>query len=285
MCIFLHTLSVFRRNAFVNPCVATLRHVGWQVRKIFNRFPAAIRLERFTVVVKDRSVANGCGGLVNAMGYYDPNNMYLVEELAACGLCATLFDVGANIGIYSLIGASAGHARVVAFEPHPATFAMLEENVLFNGLEQQIDRFRLALSNTTGRISFSDQPGSPINRIVDDATTASPTLTVDVTTGDAFCAQHGVRPDVIKIDVEGHEQQVLEGFAETLDHVGLVIVESEQLDRIRAVLCGRHGLRGPLKVDYRGRRFLTTFPSCEDHVFVSPAFLDRLRDRSFAVAD
>ena len=103
MCNFFNTVSAFYQNPFVNPHLSILRHVGWQIRKLTNRFPCEIKFDGFKIIVRNKVIANGCGGLLNAMGYYDPNNMYFIEELCRTRICNAFFDIGANIGVYSLI--------------------------------------------------------------------------------------------------------------------------------------------------------------------------------------
>ena len=153
---FFQTVSAFHKNTYVNPYGATLRHVGWQFRKLFNCFPCDLKFRGFVVRVADRSIANGCGALLNAMGYYDPNNMLFIEEIFKQGRCQTFFDVGANIGVYSLIAAAQSRAsRVFAFEPHPYTFSLLEDNVRLNRLQNQISGYQRALSDQDGTALFS----------------------------------------------------------------------------------------------------------------------------------
>lgn len=57
----------------------------------------------------------------------------------------TLWDVGNNIGIYSIYAAVARACRVVAFEPSPVNFALLERNIVLNGLSEKIVAFPVAL--------------------------------------------------------------------------------------------------------------------------------------------
>ncbi|HAH65825.1 MAG TPA: hypothetical protein DCL72_10210 [Rhizobiales bacterium] len=57
----------------------------------------------------------------------------------------TLWDVGANIGIYSIYAAVSRGCRVVAFEPSPVNFALLERNIVLNDLSEKIVAFPVAL--------------------------------------------------------------------------------------------------------------------------------------------
>jgi len=64
------------------------------------------------------------------------------------------YDIGANVGIYScLVGNQINSGGVVAFEPTPEAFSMLEQNVQHNGIDAEL--FNIALSNITGTTKMS----------------------------------------------------------------------------------------------------------------------------------
>lgn len=268
---FFRTLSVFYQNPFVNPYIASLRHIGWALRKILNLFPCKVQLGDRILQIPNRSIANGSGALVNAMGYYDPNNMFFIEEIFRKGIYNAFFDIGANIGIYSLIAAGrAENSKVYAFEPHPYSFALLRENVRINGQRDNIMCYQIALHDTNGKVLFRDVAGDPENRVLDRSERTSRTLDVMATRGDDFCRQNGLLPQVLKIDVEGHENRVLAGFSSILASVQLIFIECWEIERTINLLCESAGFLGPFKIDYRGRRFVRENMNYEDWVFVSP---------------
>jgi FkbM family methyltransferase len=134
------------------------------------------------------------------------------------------YDVGANIGIFSLLAAHrAGHdGRVVAFEPHAATIATLLENVALNGLGERVDVLSCALHRTSGHLPFlyrSLVAGSGLSQIGatrdpfgQDAEPVARELKA-VASADDLIASGAIRPaDVIKIDVDGREADVLAGM-------------------------------------------------------------------------
>src|SRR6185437_127183 len=66
-----------------------------------------------------------------------------------------LYDVGANVGAYSLIGAALGRAsRIVAIEPGYATYAALCDNVRLNGLEETVIPLPLLLGDETRLVTL-----------------------------------------------------------------------------------------------------------------------------------
>jgi len=124
----------------------------------------------------------------------------------------TVWDVGANIGIYAvLLAAAAPEGRVEAFEPVPDSFRRLEQNVAANAMDNVTTHF-VALSDTTGTARMAvhaDAHGcDQIGEVDDDAEA----IDVPTLTGDEFLASTGgADPDVVKVDIEGHEPQFLDG--------------------------------------------------------------------------
>lgn len=124
-------------------------------------------------------------------------------------------EVGASIGLYALAFAgrvgAAGH--VTAFEPDPDSTSALEANIAVNGWQDRVTVIRAAVGQCSGQVRFASARGQE-SRIemrpeVCDGVIAVPMVTLDE-------ALAGQRIDVIKIDVEGFEQQVLEGARKIL---------------------------------------------------------------------
>jgi len=126
-----------------------------------------------------------------------------------------VLNVGANIGIYALcLGRWTGSSgRVFAFEPNSAARRVLERHVRLNRMADAVEVLGLAVSDRTGNAPFFavgiegysrlDRPNPGVTRV--------DVISVAVTTLDAFCAERGLRPDSIVLDVEGHETAVLRG--------------------------------------------------------------------------
>jgi hypothetical protein len=76
--------------------------------------------------------------------------------------------------------------------------------VLQTACGARTQRAKLHLANVSGNIGDST--------LLADASTTGPTSEVDVIRLDGHCRGHELRPDLVKIDVEGFEQQVLEGM-------------------------------------------------------------------------
>jgi FkbM family methyltransferase len=123
----------------------------------------------------------------------------------------TAFDVGANRGeISRLLSARCRH--VIAFEPNPDLAAALADEAIRNLKVEQ-----LAVSDCVGSAVFHIDIRPGLGALASSLMTLTGMegqtrpIEVKTTTLDSYCAEHGVRPDFIKIDVEGYEPQVFEG--------------------------------------------------------------------------
>ena len=133
-----------------------------------------------------------------------------------------IFDVGANTGIYSLIAKSLKpEAEVYAFEPVERVFEKLEFNNHLNNFD--IKCFDKALSNADGDAVIYDMPTEHIysvtvNKNIHAADAEVIPTKIEIVRLDTFIEQNKVKKiDLLKIDVETHEAEVLEGMGKYLD--------------------------------------------------------------------
>jgi FkbM family methyltransferase len=131
-------------------------------------------------------------------------------------------DVGANIGSYTILAASVCRARAIAFEPDPDTARVLRRNIAINHLSGLADVREAALGGVHGQIAFTVGLG-PMNRVAgpgDQSAQVVPITRLD----DIPDAE---TPTLIKMDVEGFEEQVLSGACRVLGSPSLLAVQSE----------------------------------------------------------
>jgi FkbM family methyltransferase len=129
-----------------------------------------------------------------------------------------VFDVGANIGAYTVLFAqwTGAAGRVFAFEPSPQSIAGLREQLRLNDLSDRVEIVEAAVSERAGTAAFDCGGASGTNALVTDAGRGAHVIRVETTSLDAFCASRGVHPSIVKIDVEGAELEALRGARETL---------------------------------------------------------------------
>jgi FkbM family methyltransferase len=130
------------------------------------------------------------------------------------------YDVGANIGFFSLIAARCvGPAgRAYAFEPVPENARAIRRSARLNGMDI-VEVFVEAVGATTGRskLMLADHIGGAMLASAGMPPDVRAELHVRVTTLDEAIASRELRPpSLVKIDVEGAEMDVLTGMSETL---------------------------------------------------------------------
>ncbi len=160
-----------------------------------------------------------------------------IEWIASFSSQDIFFDVGANVGMYTIWAAATKGVQTFSFEPESQNFALINKNILLNSLNDKVKAFCLALGDETRlgelflssfkegagchtfgeRINYKLEPFTPrfsqgcLSTTIDDL----------VTTGGMPIPQH------IKIDVDGLEHKVLAGAKRTLENPALnsVLVE------------------------------------------------------------
>lgn len=134
------------------------------------------------------------------------------------------FDVGANIGFYSCLFSEKA-SEVYSFEPNKNAVDILQQNIENNSLDN-VNIVRAAASDNNGSKKLSKAPGSSVmgTAQVQDSEDGE----IKARTIDSLFEEEKVRiPDLVKIDVEGHELEVLRGMEEVLSKSSPVIyVES-----------------------------------------------------------
>ncbi len=284
---FAQLLNSFQQivdNPYVPTGQGLLKHAHWQVRKAFNWFPFEQRLAGSRIVASHRHC--GVSALINSQGLYDYNNMRLLQWLLRDG--GTFFDIGANIGSYTLVASEQDSVQVVAFEPHPMTVKLLSENVHLNG-RQNVTVCPLALGQRDGVVWLTDDAGSSVNHSV--AQHEGRTVEVECRRVDAFCGERGMTPQYVKLDVEGFEFDVLTGFGSQLRLVELLLIECNGLSEQRSVgaqaiheLLIEHGLCGPYRCLFEKKALLAhAGVSREDAIYLRETIRARLQARGWLV--
>lgn len=154
---------------------------------------------------------------------YEPTNLRILADFFAVSKSRVLFDIGANVGIFSfLLAQRFKDLKIYAFEPEPGTFGCLQKT-FSTGQFPAAHIFQLALSDRAGdAILFSDAAnhgGHSLNAkaISEDGSIVGGQTRVEVSTLDLFTRENGITAlDAIKLDVQRHEGKVLAGATESI---------------------------------------------------------------------
>jgi FkbM family methyltransferase len=128
-----------------------------------------------------------------------------------------VWDIGANVGLYTEQFLRRHADQVTCFEPAPEAVRILQRK--FGPDSPHPGRVSIvpaALSNARGTARFAADGSSPTNKIA-AADDVGKTIEVPVLRADDALREYGLRPpNVVKIDVEGYELEVIGGLANTL---------------------------------------------------------------------
>lgn len=204
--------------------LATLaRIVRWQLGSRLLGARAAVPFVDGTRLLVGTGMHGATGNVY--VGLMEFEDMAFVLHLMRDG--DQFLDVGANVGVYSILAASRG-ARVLAVEPVPATYEQLLDNIHLNRFEAKIKACNVGAGREPGELRFTTGNG-PTDHVLAAGEFAAQAATVAVDTLDALAA--GWQPVMMKIDVEGFEMNVIAGAS------GLLAKQS-----LQAVLIELNGL-------------------------------------------
>ncbi|MEE2746454.1 MAG: FkbM family methyltransferase [Pseudomonadota bacterium] len=164
------------------------------------------------------------------------------------------YDIGANIGVFSLYAAKNKRSRVISFEPFAENYAILNRNIFLNGYFDRITALNLAIHDRTvlSKLNVSElwagKAGhsfdEPIGSVGDVYKPRHLQGVIGMSLDDFINSFELPFPNHIKIDVDGNEPHVVNGMKETLsdDRLTSVAIEInneldnhlEALERIKA---------------------------------------------------
>ena len=209
---------------------------------------------------------------INDFHEYEPDTLGWIDEFPEG---AVLWDIGANLGLFSLYAALRPDVRALAFEPASASYAALNENIKLNGMADRIQGYCLAFA-AGNRLDFLNmnetEAGTYLHGFGTERDQLGRLIETSFRQGAVgFAIDDFVRffspplPTHVKIDVDGIEADILRGGRKTLGgpNVRSMIIEIEgnpESPRVREIfsLIDELGFRPQPKAstDYRNVIFV-----------------------------
>jgi len=198
----------------------------WQLSQTVYPHEKQISFVNGTKLIVKKGMTGATGNIYT--GLHDFEDMVFLLHLLTPG--DLFFDIGANVGSYSILAGGCAGSRVIAVEPIRETFNYLQKNIRVNNLEDKITALNIGLSDHRGTLHFTTAFDT-INHVLDmnEKNEERKSRHVDVDTFDELTLNNGI-PVLTKIDVEGYEYKVLEGMMHTL-----------QSDRLKAIIIELNG--------------------------------------------
>jgi FkbM family methyltransferase len=165
-------------------------------------------------------------------GYYEPNVLNAIIGSLRSG--DTFWDIGSNLGLHALtVKRKMPSVTVIAFEPNPKMHALIMEARESNDLD--IKAFNQGLSDRTAEVDFFVNPENSGGGGADEDPNRPGVEKIRAffSRGDNFIAEgKAPAPNVLKIDVEGHEYEVCLGLTEHLasHRLRTIIFEDKEAD-------------------------------------------------------
>ena len=190
--------------------------VWWQ---IISRLKSVVRVKFATksALVVRKGMTGATGNIY--CGLHEFQDMgWLLHTLRADDL---FLDIGANVGSYTVLAASEVGAEFHAFEPIPSTFEHLRANIVENKASDNGRLWNNGLGDKRSRLRFTNHLDT-VNHVASEGENG---IEVEVLTLDEITFASKKR--LVKIDVEGYEQFVLDGgqafFKDSQAILGIII--------------------------------------------------------------
>ena len=214
---------------------------------------------RLLLDLEDRGISRA----LLLFGTREVDHKIILERILRPGM--TVFDIGANIGYYVLMELRLlqGRGGVIAVEPSPGNVCLLRRNLALNDY-RDVPVVEAAISDSKGDRLFHLSEQSNLNTFHAVGSGAKhlsgKTITVRTLTVPELAADHGA-PDLIRMDVEGHEVEVIDGMIEAIRNGRLApaILFEPHLSRYSAEHDMAAALRALFECGYRVRLLSSSY--------------------------
>ncbi len=195
----------------------------WQIGQFVNAKEKKVSFTERTNLVVKKGMTGATGNIY--LGLHEFNDMgFLLHFLRPNDI---FFDIGANVGSYTILASGHCKAKTFCFEPIPTTFEALRKNIVSNGIENLVKAKNIGLGEKESTLVFTKKMDT-VNHVMFnyDYTAKEDSIEVKVHTADSILTETDC-PSLIKIDVEGFETSVLNGMSSILGNEKLkgIIIE------------------------------------------------------------
>jgi len=188
-----------RKKAFRN-------FFSWQIGQKINNYPVLYPLVEDSVLLVKKGMEGATGNIYTGLLEFE-DMAFILHALQKEDLFA---DIGANIGVYTVLAAKNVGAKVVSVEPVPATFSHLSTNVFLNGITTQVIQLPIGVGNENTVLAFTNTIDS-MNHVVLQIENKKQEGVIEIEVkklDDVFVNEI---PVMMKMDIEGYEWPALNG--------------------------------------------------------------------------
>ena len=201
-----------------------LRRVDWYINKyVLKNKIIKRKLKEVTMLLDTQT--DGISRTLCLKRVREEDMVFLMKKYIKKG--QVIIDCGSNIGFYPLLESKlvGDNGHLVCIEPDFRNYKLLQKNIALIS-DVKTDLFNIAISDKKGTMSLDIGGPSNLNKIVrSDREIALNSVDVEVDTIDNLMGKLHLKPDFIRMDIEGHEVEVLSGMRDTIKNAasGFVI--------------------------------------------------------------
>jgi len=190
---------------------SVIRFLKWQISTSLNKYTVIYPVTKNAVMIAEKGMTGITGCIYSGLLEFE-EMMFTLHFLRADDL---FVDVGANVGIYTVLASGEIGANTISIEPIKKTFDTLYMNIKINNIESRVRLLNIGLGSTEGELIFTTNEES-VNHVVSDfeSKLEIETAKVTINTLDNICINR--KPNLVKIDVEGFETNVIHGAKDIL---------------------------------------------------------------------
>lgn len=252
---------------------AFLRILQWQIRSRFREevlFPWIAG----TKLVISRGMTGATGNIY--VGLHEFVDMIFLLHFLRPG--DLFIDIGANVGGYTILASGVCKARTAAFEPDPETAEHLIKNIQINELNDIVIVHEVAVGAEEKTVRFT--LGLDAVNQVAGPEVKNVRLVPQRRLDDVLAGQN---PIMMKMDIEGYEEEALRGAEDVLSNNALMVIELETVSENTEQMLKSHGFKRMYYDPYR--RLIATQPfdvASSNALFVRNSNFVRIRVREAA---
>lgn len=198
------------------------KFIYWQLINLVNPKERKVKFLNNTYLLAKKSMKGATGNIYLGLHEF-PDMGFLLHFLRKGDM---FFDIGANIGSYTVLAAGEVGTQVMAFEPIPSTYKSLKNNIEVNKISGLVKALNVGVGAKAETLIFSEVHDT-VNHVIPagEKASAKNCIEVPVVAIDEIVNNNRI-PVLIKMDVEGFETEVLNGMSTTLkdgDLKGIII--------------------------------------------------------------
>lgn len=202
---------------------AVVRFFKWQISQKINPHPVVYPFISDTKLWVQKGMTGATGNIYT--GLHDFEDMcFLLHFLRPGDL---FIDIGANIGSYTVLAAGVAGADCISIEPVPQTFELLKKNIAINNIYDKVTALNIGIGSRRTTLSFTKNL-DVVNHVILHKSVGEDEELISVSCEplDLLLADRQ-SPSLLKIDVEGFEQEVINGAESVLSNTALkaIIIE------------------------------------------------------------